>query len=194
MTEQLLQSDILQLAYRQGYFPMPDPETNEILWFSPDPRAVIPLDGFHVSRSLRRRLNQQSYQVTFNHCFMDVMTSCANRPDTWINQQFLDAYGEMHELGLAHSVETWQDHTLVGGVYGVHINGAFFAESKFHLATDASKVALYHLVQRLKEKSFSLLEVQFMTPHLASLGAISVSAADYRHLLRVALSRPASFP
>ena len=194
MTEHLLQPDVLQLAYSQGYFPMPDPQTEEILWFSPDPRAIIPLDGLHVSRSLRRKLNQNTYRVTFNRCFSEVMKKCGNRPDTWINEEFLVAYQQMHELGMAHSVEAWQGDQLVGGVYGVHLAGAFFAESKFHTATDASKVALYHLVQHLRKHKFSLLEVQFMTPHLATLGAQNVPASEYRSLLRNALSKPTHFP
>ncbi len=188
MSESVLQPATLQLAYSQGYFPMPDPHTGEILWFSPDPRAIFPLDGFHCSRSLRRRLRQRDFAVTYDQDFLGVIGACANRPETWITEEFIAAYTRMHQLDMAHSVEVWRDKELVGGVYGVHLAGAFFAESMFHTATDASKVALYYLVERLRRHHFQLLEVQFMTPHLASLGAVAVSAQDYRGLLRRAMS------
>ena len=172
---------------------MPDGDSGEILWFRPDPRAIIPLDGFHTSRSLRRKINQSLYQVSYNQAFSEVMQGCAEHPETWINQEFMDVYGQMHKLGLAHSVEVWHEQSLVGGTYGVCLGGAFFAESKFHRKTDASKVALYYLVKHMKKQGLTLLECQFLTPHLKSLGAIEVSDQEYLKLLREALKREVRF-
>lgn len=185
--------ELLRLAYAQGYFPMPHPDTGEILWFSPDPRAVIPLDGFHVSRSLAKTLKRQAFEVTVDLDFAGVMTACADRDETWITPAFHEAYGKLHEQGHAHSVEVWQGGALVGGTYGVSIAGAFFAESKFHRVTDASKVALHHLVSRMRERGMALLEVQFLTPHLASLGAVEISKSRYLKRLKAALELPVSF-
>jgi leucyl/phenylalanyl-tRNA--protein transferase len=185
--------DLLRLAYAQGYFPMPHPDTGEILWFHPDPRAVLPLDGFHVSRSLERTLKKVPFNVTIDQDFAGVMAGCAARAETWINELFKKTYGELHAQGDAHSVEVWLDGQLVGGVYGVALGGAFFAESKFHKVTDASKVALYHLVKHMKARGMSLLEVQFITPHLKSLGVIEVSRAQYMRRLRGALERKVRF-
>lgn len=185
--------DLLRLAYRQGYFPMPHPDTGEILWFHPDPRAVLPLERFHVSRSLARTLRNGAFEVTVNKDFGAVMRRCADRPETWITDDFFTAYGELHQAGDAHSVEVWQDGVLVGGVYGVSFAGAFFAESMFHTVTDASKVALKHLVDRMRIRGMSLLEVQFITPHLTSLGAIQVPRTDYLKSLRNALRTSARF-
>lgn len=183
-----LYPELLRAAYAQGYFPMPHPETDEIMWFRPDPRAVIPLDGFHVSQSLRRTLKRGIFSVTRDTAFTEVMLCCADREETWITPEFLHAYGQLHEQGHAHSVEVWDKMgNLVGGVYGVSLGGAFFAESKFHRSTDASKVALYHLVEHLRSRKFLLLEVQFMTPHLARLGATPVSDSEYQKRLAAAL-------
>ena len=183
-----LSPDILLSAYSQGYFPMPDGTNKEILWFRPDPRAILPLDQFHISRSLRRKLNKKNFLVTFNEEFRNVMLGCASHPDTWINRDILDSYSLMHQLGFAHSVEVWMDGKLAGGTYGLAIGGAFFAESMFHYQSDASKIALFNLVERLKEKRYMLLECQFMTAHLESLGAISVSDSDYMKTLKKALT------
>lgn len=191
--EQPLHPNILRLAYAQGYFPMPEPKTGEILWFHPDPRAILPLDKFHVSRSLARSLRKNQFKITVNQAFAEVMQACANRPETWINKDFLSAYQSLHQAGDAHSLEVWEDSQLVGGTYGVSLGGAFFAESMFHLRTDASKIALYHLTQRMRERGMSLLEVQFLTPHLASLGAIEISRQKYLELLRQALRCRVSF-
>ncbi|MCB9228592.1 MAG: leucyl/phenylalanyl-tRNA--protein transferase [Deltaproteobacteria bacterium] len=182
-----LNPELLYAAYSQGYFPMPDQEGEDILWFRPDPRAIIPLDGFHVSRSLRKTLRKQLFQVTFDQSFQDVMLGCASHPETWISQEFVDVYGQMFAVGLAHSVEIWHRDILVGGTYGVSLGGAFFAESKFHRMTDASKVALYYLVERLKEGGYTLLECQFLTEHLKSLGAVEISDSQYIHQLKEAL-------
>ena len=188
-----LEPKLLIQAYANGYFPMPEPGTDEVLWFRPDPRAIIPLDGFHVSKSLRRSLAKRGFSVTFSTVFREVMQGCADRDDTWINNQFLDLYTEMNRLGLAHSVEIWQEGKLVGGTYGVCFCGAFFAESKFHKVTDASKAALFYLVERLNKNGFKLLECQFLTPHLQTLGAIGISDTEYQDRLKSALEVEAHF-
>jgi leucyl/phenylalanyl-tRNA--protein transferase len=175
---------------------MPHPETREILWFHPDPRTIIPLHGFHRSKSLKRTLKRVPFVITTNQNFADVMQACAVRPDgadTWIDERFKAAYAELHRLGDAHSLEVWLDGALVGGVYGVSLGGAFFAESMFHRVTDASKVALHHLVERMQHQGMSLLEVQFMTPHLATLGAVEIPRETYLKLLKSALHLPVGF-
>jgi leucyl/phenylalanyl-tRNA--protein transferase len=186
-------SEVLLAAYGQGYFPMPDPETQELLWYRPDPRAIIPLERFHVSRSLAKKIRQQRWDHSLDQCFDDVMIGCAERQETWINGQFKDVYGYMHRQGHGHSVEVWREAKLVGGVYGLAIGGAFFAESMFHRDSDASKFALYVLVKHLLSRGFTLLECQFLTPHLQSLGAIEVSDAVYTSQLQRALLREVHF-
>ena len=188
-----LTPELLCVAYSEGYFPMPDPTTGKIVWFSPDPRAIVPLDRFHVSHSLRRRLNRGDYEVARDRSFLEVMRFCADRPETWITDEFFAAYSAMAERGLAHSLEIWRKDKLVGGVYGVALGGAFFAESKFHRETDMSKVALYHLTEHLRAQGFVLLEVQFLTAHLAKLGAIELSAREYQRRLKQALKVKATF-
>lgn len=188
-----LTTPLLLSAYAQGFFPMPEPETGEIEWFRPDPRAVFPLEEFHISHSLQKKIRRKQYSVTFNTHFVEVMKACAEREETWINEEFLSAYTQLHRKGYAHSVEIWKTKKLIGGVYGVSIGGAFFAESKFHRATDASKLALYHLIERLKERHFELLEVQFLTPHLESLGAIAIPDEEYQKRLAQAIRVKASF-
>ena len=187
-----LVSPILLLAYSKGYFPMPHPDTGEIMWLSPDPRAVIPLDGFHVSRSLAKSLAKEDFVVTVDQDFLGVMRGCGDRKETWITNEFLDAYGRLFQEGFAHSVEVRDAATrdLIGGVYGVALRGAFFAESMFHRRTDASKIALKCLVDRLRAGGFVLLEVQFLTPHLASLGAVEIPAEEYHRKLDQALMLP----
>lgn len=193
MVRQRLTPELLSLAYAEGYFPMPDPETGKVLWFNPDPRAVIPLDGFHVSHSLKKELRKEAFRVTFDTAFVEVMRACADREDTWITEEFVEAYSALHRLGRAHSVEVWRGEELHGGVYGVSLGGAFFAESKFHRSRNTSKIALYHLVEHLKAHGFMLLEVQFITPHLKTLGAVEIPATDYEKRLREALRKRARF-
>ena len=188
-----LDTHTLLLAYANGYFPMPDPHSEEILWFNPDPRCILPLDGFHCSRSLRRKINKGGYEITTNKAFKEVMEGCSDRPDTWINQEFKRAYGELHKIGIGCSLEVWREGRLIGGVYGVSLGAAFFAESKFHRETDASKIALFHLIEHLNQKNFKLLEVQFLIPHLKSLGAIEIAAADYMERLKKALKKECRF-
>ncbi len=189
----ILTPELLLAAYRHGYFPMPHPETEEIIWFNPDPRAIIPLDGFHCSRSLKRSLRRSNFLVTIDKDFSGVLAGCAERAETWINTEITEAYERLHQHGDAHSLEIWQNDQLVGGTYGVAIGGAFFAESKFHRVTDASKAALYFLVEHLRAKGFSLLEVQFLTPHLRTLGAIQIPARDYEQRLQRAVRQSVSF-
>jgi leucyl/phenylalanyl-tRNA---protein transferase len=188
-----LDLNLLLHAYGEGYFPMPETGTEEIHWYFPDPRAVIPLNAFRASRSLIRSIRKQKFEFSRDSAFSDVMQGCAAREETWINVEFMRAYGELFRQGFAHSVEVWQEKTLVGGVYGVSLGGAFFAESKFHQVTDASKAALYHLVHHLRERHFQLLEVQFMTPHLATLGAIEIPGEKYKTALRRAIQVATSF-
>lgn len=172
---------------------MPEHITNEIMWLSPDPRAVFPLDGFHLSRSLARTLKKTPFEYSINKAFTDVMRACANRPETWINQEFIDVYTQLHHEGDAHSVEVWLDGKLAGGLYGVSFKGGFFAESMFHSVTGASKAAINFLIGHMKDRGMSLLEVQFMTPHLKSLGAVQLSRRQYLIKLKQALAADVTF-
>jgi leucyl/phenylalanyl-tRNA--protein transferase len=177
-------------AYRRGVFPWYD-ETMPICWWSPDPRAIFELETFRPSRRLLRTYRGRKFQLTLNRDFAGVIRGCADRPDegTWITPAMIDAYQALHELGHAHSVETWQDGELVGGVYGVAI-GAFFAgESMFHRRSDAANVALLHLMNRLRERGFILFDTQFLTEHTARLGAIEIPRQDYLERLSRALRR-----
>ncbi|MER3523536.1 MAG: leucyl/phenylalanyl-tRNA--protein transferase [Ignavibacteria bacterium] len=190
---QVLSPEFLLLAYCNGYFPMARHRHGPIEWHSPDPRAIIPLDGLRVSRSLRRTLRKKLFEVRIDTEFEAVMQGCADREETWISEEIIAAYTTLHKLGYAHSVETWQNDRLVGGLYGVAIGGAFFGESMFSRAPDASKVALVHLVQRLKERGFALLDTQFLTEHLRSMGAREISRARYLSLLADAIAIKTSF-
>jgi len=179
----------VELAYRHGIFPMADERSGEVLWFRPDPRAIIPLDGFHVSRSLARTIKRARFEIRVDTDFEGVMRGCADRPEgTWISERFVEVYAALHRAGHAHSVEAWRGGRLVGGTYGVALGGAFMAESMFHRETDASKVALAALVARLRERGFILLDVQYVTPHLESLGAVEITRSDYERRLAEALS------
>ena len=175
-------------AYRIGAFPMADPETGEIAWYAPDPRAVIDLDQFHVPRTLRAVVRRGEFAVRWNTAFREVMRGCAGRPETWISSSIIRAYETLHRSGSAHSVECWRDERLLGGLYGVAIGGAFFGESMFSVERDASTVALVALVNRLREREFRLLDIQFLTPHLERFGATAISRTDYLRRLRHALS------
>lgn len=182
-------------AYAHGIFPWPDAD-GTLWWWSPDPRALLPLEGLHVSRSLRRTLRSGRLHCTHDQAFGEVVAACAQRPGegTWITPAMLAAYQRLHELGTAHSVEVWdRDGRLVGGVYGVALGGAFMGESMFHRATDASKVALVHLVEHCRERGFLLLDAQLPTPHLASLGAVDLPRERFLALLAEAVAAPASW-
>ena len=181
-------------AYRNGIFPMADSRTGHIDWYYPDPRAIIPLDGLRISKRLARTIRSGIFEVRCDTCFETVMRACADRPDgSWITEPFVRLYTELHRRNLAHSVETWHGGQLVGGLYGVSIGGAFMGESMFHRETDASKVALVGLVERLNEQGFCLLDTQFMTPHLASMGAIEIPAKEYITRLRLAMGKDCWF-
>jgi leucyl/phenylalanyl-tRNA--protein transferase len=178
----------VELAYRYGIFPMGETGSDDIYWFQPDPRTIIPLEKLHVSRSLAKTLRKGHFEVRYDTDFEGVMRGCADRPEgTWITEPFIALYGELHRRGLAHSVEVVRDGRLVGGTYGVALGGAFMAESMFHYETDASKVALKGLVDRLRSRGFVLLDVQYLTPHLASLGAVEIPHRTYLRWLQVAL-------
>ncbi|WP_114226999.1 MULTISPECIES: leucyl/phenylalanyl-tRNA--protein transferase [Sphingomonas] len=175
-------------GYAAGIFPMAESrDSPELFWVEPRERAILPLDDFHVSRSLRRQLRSGQFHVTRDRDFAGVLEGCADRPETWINAAIATAMRDLHRLGRAHSVEVWRSGSLVGGVYGVRLGRAFFGESMFSRATDASKVALAWLVARLRAGGFTLLDCQFITDHLASLGASVVSRDDYVALLGEAL-------
>jgi leucyl/phenylalanyl-tRNA--protein transferase len=191
----VIPADFLLDAYCQGVFPM-GMDDGTIGWFSPDPRAVIPLDErFHVSARLRRVLRSSRFRTTVNLAFEPVMRACAvDREDgTWITEEIVDSYVYLHHLGHAHSVEVWQGDALVGGLYGVQIGGAFFGESMFHVVTDASKVALVTLVERLRAREFLLLDTQWTTPHLARFGVQEIPREDYLEQLGQAIALPRTF-
>jgi len=175
-------------AYRAGYFPMAEPGTGVISWYSPDPRAIIPLETFKLSRSLRQRVRKQLFQVKVNTAFEHVISLCADREETWISPEIISVYTELHRMGHAHSVESWYDERLVGGLYGVAIGGAFFGESMFSTMTDSSKVALVYLVERLRQKDFCLLDTQFVNNHLKQFGVVEISRSSYLKLLSEAVS------
>jgi leucyl/phenylalanyl-tRNA---protein transferase len=188
-----LDPDILLRAYAAGIFPMADArDAEDIYWVEPKRRGILPLDGFRQSRSLTKVIRSGRFVSTANRAFADVVMACAapqaDRPSTWINSQIEAAVTVLHERGHAHSVETWSDGILVGGLYGISLGRAFFGESMFSLMTNASKVALAHLMTRLRHGGYELLDCQFITPHLASLGAIEVSRKSYVSLLESAVS------
>ncbi|HEV2747716.1 MAG TPA: leucyl/phenylalanyl-tRNA--protein transferase [Allosphingosinicella sp.] len=184
-----LDPDLLLRAYSIGVFPMADSrDAQEIFWVEPRRRAVIPLDRFRVSRSLRKTIRSGMFTVTRDRAFAAVVAHCAEREETWINGQIERGFNRLHRLGHAHSIECWQDEQLVGGLYGVKLGGAFFGESMFSLKPDASKVALAWLVARLIVGGFRLLDCQFMTDHLRSLGAVEISQKAYVAMLSTALT------
>ena len=189
----MIPAELLLHAYRNAVFPMAM-EDGELAWFSPDPRAIVPLDdGFHVPHGLRRVLRKSPFMIRVNTCFETVMQRCAQRDETWINAEILASYVNLHQLGYAHSVEAWSHDSLAGGLYGVAVGGAFFGESMFHEATDASKVALHALVMRLRERGFSLLDTQWLTPHLATFGAHEIPRFEYRRRLQQCVNEDRRF-
>jgi leucyl/phenylalanyl-tRNA--protein transferase len=197
MTE--LTPELLLRAYAAGIFPMSDSRTSrQLYWLDPEWRGIIPLHGFHIPHRLRRTVRRRPFEVRVDGAFGAVIDACAERreerPDSWINADIRRLYIALHEMGAAHSVECWRDGMLVGGLYGVALGGAFFGESMFSRATDASKVALVHLVARLAAGGFTLLDTQFITKHLQQFGACEIPRADYRHLLTAALRRSAVLP
>jgi leucyl/phenylalanyl-tRNA---protein transferase len=184
----------LLAAYRQGIFPWYG-EGEPVCWWSPDPRAVFELDGLHISRRLRRTLRSGRFEVTVDRDFAGVIRGCADRPGegTWITLEMVAAYEELHRLGHAHSVEAWHAGQLAGGVYGVAVGGLFAGESMFTRVRDASKVALAHLVERLRERGFRLFDIQFLTDHTERLGAVEIPRKEYLHRLRDAVRQALTF-
>jgi leucyl/phenylalanyl-tRNA---protein transferase len=189
---ELLTPDMLILAYQRGYFPMAETD-GEIYWHSPDPRAIIPLDGVTVSHSLRKTLRKNPFTIRFDTSFYDVIVACSERDETWISEEVIDSYTHLHQMGIAHSVEAWQESELVGGLYGVALGGAFFGESMFARVNDASKVAFVALIEHLRARHFTLLDSQYLNPHIASLGGIEIARSEYFRRLNIALQQPVSF-
>ncbi len=193
-----LTPELLVRAYAAGVFPMAEnANSDDIFWVDPKHRGVFPLDTFHVSHSLAKTVRKELFEVRTDSDFTGVMHHCAAatplRRDTWINENILDGYTMLHEAGFAHSVECWQDGAMVGGLYGVSLKGAFFGESMFSRAADASKVALVHLVARLRVGGYRLLDTQFITEHLARLGAVEITHKNYHKQLKQALAAEADF-
>jgi len=190
--EEQLTPEVLVTAYCHGIFPMDI--DGELHWFCPDPRAILPLDRFRVSKTLAQTCRQSRFEIRLDTRFEEVIRACAERPDgSWISGEIIEAYTALHQHGLAHSVEAWRDDELAGGLYGVALRGAFFGESMFFRQRDASKVALVYLVERMKQRGMSLLDIQFMTPHLQRFGAIEIDAEDYLKRLERALRQRCQF-
>ncbi|HQJ75139.1 MAG TPA: leucyl/phenylalanyl-tRNA--protein transferase [Bacteroidota bacterium] len=184
----IINPDILLEAYRIGYFPMAEPETGKIYWYSPDPRAIFDLNNFHVPKSLQKKLKSNIFEFEINKNFNMVIKSCANRDDTWISKDIIESYIYLNQIGYAYSFEAYYKNELAGGLYGVAIGGAFFGESMFHNITDASKAALAFLVKTLKKCGYILLDTQYITPHLQKFGAYEIPKNEYLKLLKLALS------
>lgn len=188
-----LTPELIVRAYCAGIFPMAeDAEDDQVFWVSPEQRGIIPLEGFHVSKSLRKAMRKSGWTIRVDTDWDGIIEGCAtvgkDRHSTWINQTIRTVYGELFKLGVAHTVEVWDGTDLVGGLYGLSIGGAFFGESMFHRRTDASKMAMAHLVERLKAGGYVLLDTQFLTDHLASLGGIEIPREDYEVRLAHALT------
>ncbi|WP_448207630.1 leucyl/phenylalanyl-tRNA--protein transferase [Azospirillum sp. sgz302134] len=193
-----LSAPLLLRAYASGIFPMAESaDSEELYWFDPERRGILPLEGFHVPRKLRKAVRRGPFELRFDTAFRTVIEACAeptpDRPKTWINADILRLYTELHENGFAHSVECWAEGRLVGGLYGVSLGGAFFGESMFSRVTDASKVALVHLVARLRAGGYTLLDAQFVTEHLSQFGALEIPRNEYRRRLAAALPVQAEF-
>ncbi|HVP10052.1 MAG TPA: leucyl/phenylalanyl-tRNA--protein transferase, partial [Phycisphaerae bacterium] len=183
---------LLMAAYAQGIFPMD--VDGEIEWFSPDPRTILPLDGFRISKTLAQACRHGRFEIRLNTAFLEVMRCCGERGEgTWISPEIIEGYCELHRMGLAHSIEAWEGGTMAGGLYGVSLGGAFFGESMFHRVRDASKVALVALVERLRQRGFALLDVQFMTEHLRQFGAVEIRRGEYLRRLARAIVLPCRF-
>ena len=194
MASETLTTEILLEAYRSGLFPMAEHRgSTDLFWVNPQERGVFPLSQFHISRSLARQLRQQRFQIKVNYDFDAVIAGCAARNDTWINADIQRAYRRLFEIGHVHTTEVYDGPLLVGGVYGVSIGAAYFGESMFSRTKNASKIALAYLVDRLRLAGFALFDTQFITPHLASLGAIEISRGAYLSALSVAVNQPADF-
>ena len=193
----MIPSRLLVAAYASGWFPMAS--EGEIRWYSPDPRGILPLDAVHIPRRLARVMRAGRFRIEVDRAFGDVMRACAaderdrEDPGTWIDDEIIESYTALHEAGIAHSVEAWIDDRLVGGLYGVALRGAFFGESMFHHETDASKVALVALVERLRARGYRLLDTQWVTPHLEQFGAVEIPREDYLRRLEQSLTLDCTF-
>lgn len=193
-----LTPDLIVRAYQAGIFPMAeDADSADVFWVSPQKRGIIPLEGFHISRSLRKRLKNHPWSIRIDTDFAGVIEGCAtsgsDRESTWINDTLRRLYGQLFDRGICHTVEIWEDDEMVGGLYGLSLGAAFFGESMFHKRTDASKVALAHLVERLRAGGYVLLDTQFITEHLRSLGAVEIPREVYEMRLQKALGRKGDF-
>jgi len=190
----MLTPETLLRGYAAGIFPMSEGRDDpEVFWVDPRERGVMPLDGFHISRSLAKLIAKEPFQIRINTAFDAVVEGCADRDETWINGPIARLYSALHRAGYAHAIEVWEDQTLVGGVYGVTLGAAFFGESMFSRRTNASKIALTYLVHRLRAGGFTLFDTQFVTPHLTSLGAVEIPRAMYHARLEHALGKEADF-
>jgi leucyl/phenylalanyl-tRNA--protein transferase len=189
---QRIDPDFLLNAYASGVFPMAL-EDGEIGWFAPDPRGIIPLDGFKVPHGMKRVVDNPPFEIRIGTVFEEVMRGCADRSETWINDSIIETYGELHRRGCAHSVEAWEGDELVGGLYGVSMGGAFFGESMFSRKSEASKLCLVYLVGRMQERGFTLLDTQWSNPHLEKFGAIEIPKRQYHQMLEEALASDVRF-
>ena len=189
----IIPTETLISAYSQGFFPMAEPEDGEIYWHSPIHRAVIPLDRTKLPRTIQRLFNNKEFEFTINHDFERVILECSNRQVTWISDEIINSYLALHKQNFAHSVEAWKGGVLAGGLYGVAIGGAFFGESMFTMAANASKSAFYYLKEHLINRGFLLLDSQYLNPHTQSLGAIEIHKSDYLTLLKKAISLNCKF-
>ncbi len=188
-----LTPELVLYGYRMGVFPMAD-DDGDIYWYSPDPRCTFEFDRFRIPHSLRPVIRQARFEVRFDTAFDEVIQACADRPEgTWISSEIIAVYTELHHRGYAHSVEAWQNGKLAGGLYGIALGGAFFGESMFHYVTDASKVALVALIERLKARRFTLIDTQWTTPHLERFGAAEISQKEYLERLEQALALQCRF-
>jgi leucyl/phenylalanyl-tRNA--protein transferase len=191
-----LTAETLVYAYASGMFPMAE-ETGEIFWYSPDPRAIIPIQSYKPAKSLKPIINQKRFEIRVDTCFEQVMRNCAlprpTEPETWISEELIAAYTELHQMGLAHSVEAWQDDKLVGGLYGVSLGAVFFGESMFSFVSNSSKVAFHYLIQILREQNYQLLDSQFMNDNVLRYGAIDIPRSAYLRRLTKALKSTCDF-
>lgn len=189
----LLKPEYMIRLYASGAFPMADEKTGNINWYLPDVRTIIPLDNFNIPRSAKKVFEKKNFEIKFNTDFERVVAGCTNRESTWISDDLIDAYRRLKKRGFIHTVETWKDEKLVGGLYGVTFRGAFFGESMFSKVSQASKAALVALLKHLKDKGFVLLDVQFMTEHLKMFGAVEISFEEYTKLLHKAYAKMCEF-
>ena len=191
--KELLQPDNMIRLYASGAFPMADEKTGIINWYMPDVRTIIPLNNFNIPRSAKKSIDEENFEIKFDTNFEAVLEGCADRESTWISDELIDAYRRLKKRGFIHTIETWKDGKLVGGLYGVTFRGAFFGESMFSKMSQASKAALVTLLYHLKEKEFILLDVQFMTEHLKMFGAVEISFEEYTKLLHKAYAKMCDF-